>query len=79
MSQQDEMDRDIDMVKRHVAQLSEHFEAVQVFVTRSSEEGTVNCHLGAGNWFARYGQVKLWTAKEEREFQRSDASDQGGD
>ena len=42
--------------------LSEHFDTVQIFVTRhiSNEKGTVQCNAGSGNFFARFGQVQFW-------------------
>jgi hypothetical protein len=66
----EEQDRDIEMVKGHCARLAEHFDAVQIFVTRPSEDGTVTCQWGSGNWYARYGQVKAWVIGEEKEFGR---------
>lgn len=57
-------------VHEHLNALSEHFDSVQIFVTRHESgrlDGTIRCELGAGNWFARYGQVKDWvTYTEER-------------
>ncbi len=73
--QQDELnntkERDHAMLKRHVAQLAEHFETVQIFATRHSAEhdGTVGAQWGEGNWYARYGQVKEWVVREERGFE----------
>ena len=61
----DDGERQLAIVKSHVAQLADHFEAVQVFVTKQGEDGTINCHYGAGNWFARYGQVRAWVARED--------------
>jgi hypothetical protein len=59
-------DRDLELVRRHVHQLAEHFDTVQVFVTRHrGREGTENVVLGAGNWFARYGHVYAWLHDEE--------------
>lgn len=55
-------DRDMALLKTAAGQLMEHFDTVQIFVTRQNEgaEGTVNANWGAGNWFARYGQVRGW-------------------
>lgn len=60
---------EIKLLEEHVNLLMEHFDSVQIFVTRKSDdaEGTVNANKGDGNWFARYGQVKDWiTRSEER-------------
>ena len=53
------------LVKSHSARLAEHFDAVQVFVTKKTEDGTTVCSWGDGNWYARYGQVKAWIVAEE--------------
>lgn len=63
---------DMDYLKDACAKLAEHFDTVQIFVTRVSDEpeddnGTVNAQKGAGNWFARMGQVRHWVdAEDER-------------
>lgn len=66
-------DADMERVKEAVRTLGEHFDAVQVFVTKENEadepddRGTVNINYGSGNWFARYGHVLHWVTKcEER-------------
>lgn len=66
------------MSVKHVRQamdaLREHFDNVQIFVSRDSPENgpaaqfTENVQLGSGNWFARYGQVKAWTVQAEEEL-----------
>lgn len=46
--------------------LGEHFDTVQIFTTRHEEgelNGTVQIAMGAGNWYARYGQVIEWLGK----------------
>jgi hypothetical protein len=54
------------LVQSHVAQLAEHFDTVQVFVTRVDEGGdTGHVSWGAGNWFARFGHVNHWLARQE--------------
>jgi hypothetical protein len=52
--------KDLERVKHHAAMLMEHFDSVQVFVTRHTPDGTVNVNFGCGNFFARYGQTELW-------------------
>jgi hypothetical protein len=61
---------DVETLERHANQLAESFDSVQIFVTRheaGEKDGTVNIHLGAGNWFTRYGQVKEWVVKTEED------------
>lgn len=59
--------RELELLEKHVNQLAEHFDTVQIFVTRTDaqEDGTVNANKGAGNWFARYGQVQNWILKAD--------------
>jgi hypothetical protein len=68
---------DLDRVKKACSELGEHFDTVQIFVTRHepSEGGTVNVQWGEGNWFARYGQVKSWTISEDEAFREDPGKD----
>lgn len=59
---------ELERIKRVVAELGEHYDTVQVFATRHEAgtlDGTINVQFGAGNWFARYGQVARWLAKQD--------------
>jgi hypothetical protein len=60
-------DRDMAILDSHVAQLCEHFDTVQIFVTRQNgeENVTMTADKGNGNWYARYGQVREWITKQE--------------
>ena len=62
-----EKDPDLKILENHVAQLAEHFDTVQIFVTRYIGESkeTVNAHYGTGNYFARVGQVGTWVSIQE--------------
>lgn len=55
------------IIERHVADLMEHCDAVQIFVTQhNAEEGiTMAVDRGDGNWYARYGMVKEWVGQED--------------
>lgn len=56
------------IVRRFMDEIGEHVDTVQVFVTRKRDDGSsATSYLtdGTGNWFARYGQVKLWLDLEE--------------
>ena len=62
--------------------LSEHYDTVQIFVTRyepTIEGGTVNASLGSGNWYARYGQVREWLIKSEENSRQEAACHQDGE
>lgn len=54
------------LLERHVAALREHFDAVQIFVSRFDGEKneTMVLHEGHGNYCARTGQVKDWLDEE---------------
>lgn len=72
-----EGDADVKRVRQHVNSLAEHFDSVQIFCTRhdGSKDGTVNIHVGAGNWFTRYGFCHAWLIRQdevERMNQRKD-------
>ena len=62
------------IVKSHANQLAEHFESVQIFVTRhiGDEQGTVRINYGSGNAFARYGQVRQWLIQEDAYVNKED-------
>jgi hypothetical protein len=74
MSDQPQRGQDLEMVEKHVQALIEHFDSVQIFVSRynpngldeiESEGTTTWIQKGRGNYFSRYGQVKHWLVKEE--------------
>ncbi len=67
-----EKQEDLDLVKLVCEKLGEHFDTVQVFATRfDGEIGTVNVQWGAGNWFARRGQISDWLIKEDESYKQS--------
>lgn len=65
---EDTEERDLRMVKAHCAQLAEHFETVEIFVTRHTgdEDGTIAANWGAGNWYARFGQIQTWVRTNKK-------------
>lgn len=72
----DTRDRDLELIRSHAAQLAEHFDAVQIIVTRHDPAGgggggTVMADHGEGNWFARYGSVREWVTKHEEIMRQS--------
>lgn len=65
-----EEQREVDLLKNATLNLGEHFETVQIFVTRHQSEteddtGTVNLNYGIGNWFVRIGFVKDWVIRQD--------------
>lgn len=52
------------IVRQHVTALSEFFDSVQVLVSNSTDAGTENIFLGAGNWFARQGMAHDFINKD---------------
>lgn len=64
----------MERLKAAVRSLMEHFDSVQIFANRcesGSLDGTVHASQGGGNWFARFGQCKMWVDVEtEREKRR---------
>lgn len=59
---------DVQRVREAAQALGEHFDSVQIFATRCEQgelDGTVNVHIGVGNWFTRYGQVQDWLVKQD--------------
>lgn len=59
---------EFELVKDICARLSEHFDHVQVFVSKDhhdSDKGVVQCDWGKGNYLARYGQVREWVVYQD--------------
>jgi hypothetical protein len=61
---------DLNRLKQACGSLHEHFDTVQIFATRCDDAGnnTMHCFYGAGNWFARYGQVKSFVNDTEKDY-----------
>lgn len=68
----DNAKREMEIVKGHTERLLEHFDSVQIFVTRNApeEDGAVRIEYGGGNWFTRYGQVSAWKIREDESVRR---------
>ena len=66
-------DEEMKIVSKAVQELSEHFDSVHVFVTRyqDNDTGTFGIQKGAGNFFARVGQIKEWCVRQDsREWEK---------
>jgi hypothetical protein len=73
----EERDATVKLVDDHCSHLMEHFDTVQIFVSHKEGNNTMTLARGAGNWYARYGQVKIFCVKQEA-IEGHDAI-QGGD
>lgn len=51
---------DSQQIDKAINLLSDHFDTVQIFCTRTENGQTVHVTMGVGNWFARYGHVIDW-------------------
>jgi hypothetical protein len=74
MSEEDrQKEDDMQRVNTALETLSEHFETVQIFVTRHEGmlDGSVGANVSSGNWFARYGQVREWIIQQEERMKES--------
>lgn len=50
----------------HIAQLSEHFDSVQISATTFNPDGsTTVINRGSGNFFTRYGSTKMFVSSLE--------------
>lgn len=63
---EDRRDHDMKIIKSHAIQLTEHFDSVQIFVTRMTEDqdNIIGASTGEGNWYARFGQVVEWVEQQ---------------
>jgi hypothetical protein len=76
--------RDEKVLKVALNNLTEYFDTVQIFVTRheaAEENGTLEYNCGAGNYYARLGQVKVWqdTQADGTFFWNEDGDDDDDD
>lgn len=53
------------LLKRHTAMLREHFDSVQIFVTKRLEEGATASVRWGDDYYARYGNVRAWLVQED--------------
>lgn len=65
------------MLDRHVHQLAEHFDCVQIMVSSVTEgaDGTRSLSRGCGNWHARLNQARTWVLyhdEKDKEQARED-------
>jgi hypothetical protein len=61
-------EREAKVLNRAIDDLSEHFDTVQVFVTKhepAEEDGTIEYNAGIGNIYARFGHVEMWVDEQK--------------
>lgn len=56
--------------------LMEHFDSVHIFASAEHVDGSISVHIGKGNWYTRFGQIKEWIIREEQRC-RNDLEDEG--
>ena len=63
------MDPDLELLEGLKAKLLEHFDTVQIFVTKhdGQKDDTEAIRVGGGNFYARCGQVRQWLAAMEQQ------------
>ena len=66
-------DKMVNRLRDACAALSSEFDSVHIFASKHRPEqgGTASVNYGIGNYFSRYGQVRVWIVREE-EVQRVD-------
>lgn len=70
----DDLENDFQRVQHHIRLLGEHFDSVQIFVTKTEGKDTTRIADGSGNFLARYGHCVQWVNRMD-EMNRCDARD----
>jgi len=81
MSDHEQIEQRVEVVRAAIKNLREHFDTVQIFVTacEGNDKGeTRHISLGAGNWFARYGQINNWLVEVEERARLEAQQEEGG-
>lgn len=80
MSETSKDSPDEGLLEKHAAELSEHFDSVQIFATRLEPKSTRYWSHGEGNYFTRYGQVLDWMRRQDeqrKQEMRNDGETEG--
>ena len=56
-----------EIVDRHLSQLGEYFEAIEIMVSTSDPSGTETIIMGHGNFWARIGMAHEFINRNERQ------------
>lgn len=68
--------KDIKRLDLICGQLMEHYDTVQIFVSKHEGELTCTLNRGRGHWYARYGQIQQWIERcneQERDQTRKES------
>ena len=66
MDNVEQAEYDMDILQSHVNRLMEHFDSVQILVTRLKHDGsTMSGACGAGDVYARIGKTRDWLVRED--------------
>lgn len=66
-----EMKDGLQILDKHIAQLMERFDDVQILATHKNSDGTTsNWAKGRGNYFARIGAARAFVIHEEAKIKR---------
>ena len=60
--------KDLNNIRLLAARIIENFDTVQIFCTRDEGGGTSEFAVGTGNYYARYGQVRLWADAQRPDY-----------
>ena len=63
------------LLETSISVLMEHFEAVQILVSRSTPEETQSIFSGRGNWFARQGMAREFITENESRTMANELSE----
>lgn len=77
-SEEDRQKRtDRELMAEVIGKLGDHFDSVQIFVTRHEPAvgGTIAFNDGSGHWHARFGQVREWVVKKEERMRMDERED----
>ena len=67
-SENEARDRDVSNLKRATAFLGEHFDAVQILVSRNDAGQTTTAQWGCGDWNARVGMAHKFMVEQDEEM-----------
>lgn len=67
MTEEEQEKRDIALLDGAVANLMEHFDAIQIFATRFVGGQTESCQRGGGNWYARKALTRDWVLRSDQQ------------
>lgn len=75
-----EVNETMGLMEKHCSALMEHFDTVQIVVTRHLKDGTRMANYGAGNLYARLASAREWLNRMDMSVEMSmyEEDDQDG-